>query len=107
MAPSNFNSGLVPTQEQEYQVWIIEDSWEGAVYLEARLVKTWQGLCGSHRLLADREGQWYWWAVFFAPEGRGALQKVVNFPDWESLAAELGLPETEEPRLETAVGAYH
>jgi hypothetical protein len=107
MAPLNFKENQSPTPEKDYQVWIIEDSWDGAVYLEARLVKTWQGLCGSHRLLEDRQGQWYWWAVFPAPEGRGALQKVVNFPDWESLAAELGLPEIIEPPSETGVGLYH
>lgn len=105
MAPLNFEDTLNPGRG--YQEWIIEDSWEGTIHLAARLVKTWQGLCGSHRLLEDREGRWYWWAVFFAPEGRGALQKVVSFPDWESLAAEMGLAQREDRWVETGMGVYH
>lgn len=106
MAPSSFNNGRARTQ-RHYQTWIIEDSWEGVVHLEARLVKTWQGLCGSHRLLEDREGRWYWWAVFPSLEGENALQKVVTFADWDSLAAELGLPQTEGACLETGLNYYH
>jgi hypothetical protein len=93
MARLNFNESR--EAEKEFQQWLIEDSWEGHIFLEARLIRTWQGLCGSNKLLEDREGHFYWWAVFFAPEGGEPLQRVVRFLDWDSMAAELGISENE------------
>lgn len=92
MAPSNFNRRQ--GWPDRFQSLIIEDSWEGTVHLEARLLRSWQGVCGSHRLLEDRAGHFYWWTVFFAPEGGSALQRLVRFLDWDSVAEALGISET-------------
>jgi hypothetical protein len=92
---------------REFQAWIIEDSWEGSRYIEARLLRTWQGLCGSNKLLEDREGRFYWWVVFFTPEAGRALQRVVTFLDWDSLAAELGLQESSGTDVWMAVNSLH
>jgi hypothetical protein len=106
MARSNFKGG--GTREKEFQPWIIEDSWEGTIYLEARVIKTWQGLCGNNKLLEDREGHFYWWAVLFSPDGGQALQRVVSFLDWDSMATELGITESwgQDVRVE-APGSIH
>ncbi len=92
-APLNFKTS--EAGEKEFQQWVIEDSWDGTIYLDARLLRTWQGLCGTNKLLEDRDGRFFWWAVLFAPEGGPALQKIVTFQDWETVAAELGIAETE------------
>jgi hypothetical protein len=92
MARLNFKDTMA--EERGFQTWIIEDSWEGTIYLEARVIRTWQGLCGSNKLLEDREGHFYWWAVLFAPGNEGALQRIVTFLDWDSMAAELGITES-------------
>jgi hypothetical protein len=93
MAPLNFKAS--GAGEKEFQQWVIEDSWDGRIFLEARVVRTWQGLCGTNKLLEDREGHFYWWAVLYAPEGGLALQRLVTFLDWDSMAAELGITEIE------------
>jgi hypothetical protein len=92
MAQLNFEDA--EARERGFQTWIIEDSWEGSIYLEARVIRTWQGLCGSNKLLEDREGHYYWWAVLFAADGGRALQRVVTFLDWDSVADELGITES-------------
>lgn len=92
MARLNFSRG--GSGESGFQNWIIEDSWEGTIHLEARVLKTWLGLCGHNKLLEDREGHLYWWAVLFAPDGGSALQRIVTFLDWDSMAAELGITES-------------
>ncbi len=92
MARLNFNND--GDEGRGFQAWIIEDSWEGTIYLEARLVGTWQGLCGSNKILEDREGHFYWWVILVAPESERALQRLVTFLDWESIAAELGIGES-------------
>ena len=94
MARLNFKDTMA--EERGFQAWIIEDSWEGTIYLEARVIKTWQGLCGSNKILEDREGHFYWWAVLFAPDGGGALQRLVTFLDWDRMATELGITESWE-----------
>jgi hypothetical protein len=81
-------------EDRGFQQWIIEDSWEGTIYLEARLLGTWMGICGSNKILEDREGRFYWWVVLVTPESGGTLQKVVTFLDWDSIAAELGITES-------------
>lgn len=91
MAPSNFSHQSRPAAD--FQPLIIDDSWEGTIYLEARLIKSWQGLCGSNRLLEDRQGRFYWWTVLLAPEGGEALQRLVAFLDWDSMAEALGITE--------------
>ena len=105
MAQLNFK--ISHAAEKEFQQWIIEDSWEGNIFLEARLIKTWQGLCGSNKLLEDREGHFYWWAVFFAPEGGSPLQRIVTFLDWDSMAAELGIAEIEGKNTRILAGSIH
>jgi hypothetical protein len=92
MARLNFEDA--EAKEREFQAWIIEDSWEGSIYLEARVIRTWQGLCGSNKLLEDREGHYYWWAVLFAADGGRALQRVITFLDWDSVAEELGITDS-------------
>jgi hypothetical protein len=99
MEPLNFRENGVG--EEDFQKWLIEDSWEGSIFLEARVIKTWQGLCGTNKLLEDREGRFFWWAVLYAPEGGLALQRIVSFLDWDSMAAELGI--TEIGRLDTRI----
>jgi hypothetical protein len=106
MAPLNFKcQGAGP---RDFQALIIEDSWEGTIYLQARVIKTWQGLCGSNKLLEDREGRFYWWSVLSPPDGGQALQRVVSFLDWDSMAAELGITESwgQDARVEMA-GSIH
>jgi hypothetical protein len=105
MARLNFKEA--GTGGREFQAWIIEDSWEGTRYLEARLLRTWQGLCGSNKLLEDREGHFYWWVVFFSHEAGRALQRVVTFMDWDSMAAELGLKESWGPDLWIGASSLH
>lgn len=105
MAPSNFNDSGV--RELEFQTWIIEDSWDGTISLEARVVRTWQGLCGTNKLLEDRDGRFFWWAVLFAPEGGLALQRIVSFLDWDSMAAELGITEIEGNANRELISALH
>jgi hypothetical protein len=92
MARLNSNNG--GDEGRGFQPWIIEDSWEGTIYLEARLVGTWQGLCGSNKILEDREGHFYWWVILVAPETGRALQRLVTFLDWDSIATELGIGES-------------
>ena len=105
MAPLNFKES--GAREKEFQPWIIEDSWDGTIYLEARLIRTWQGLCGTNKLLEDREGHFFWWAVLFAPEGEVALQRIVTFLDWDSMAAELGITEMEGRVNRVMTCAFH
>ncbi len=105
MAPLNFKE--TGGGEKEFQKWIIEDSWEGTIFLEARLIRTWQGLCGTNKLLEDREGHFFWWVVFFAPEGGLALQRIVTFLDWDSMAAELGITEIEGKVNRILTSALH
>jgi hypothetical protein len=92
MAPLNSKRGGAGARD--FEPLIIEDSWEGSIYLEARVVKTWQGISGNNKLLEDREGRFYWWAVFFSSDGGQALQRVVTFLDWDSMATELGITES-------------
>jgi hypothetical protein len=92
---ARLNSKKSLAAEKEFQPLIIEDSWEGSIYLEARLIRTWQGLCSSNKLLEDRDGHFYWWAVFYALEGGEPLQRLVSFLDWDSMATELGISENE------------
>jgi hypothetical protein len=92
MAPLNFEDR--GTGEREYQCWVIEDSWEGCIFLEARVIKAWQGLCGNNKLLEGRDGHFYWWAVLFTP-GQ-PLQRVITFLDWDSVVEEFGITESEE-----------
>jgi hypothetical protein len=105
MAPSNFEAS--GAGEGEFQAWIIEDSWEGTIYLEARIIKMWQGLCGSNKILEDREGHFFWWTVLLAPEGEAALQRLVTFLDWDSMAAELGITEIEKEDSGVAAAYLH
>jgi hypothetical protein len=105
MAPLNFKE--TGAGEKEFQKWIIEDSWDGTIYLEARVIRTWQGLCGTNKLLEDREGHFFWWAVLFAPEGGLALQRIVTFLDWDSMAAELGITEMEGKKNRILTSALH
>lgn len=105
MAPLNFKDH--GWSGGEFQPWIIEDSWEGSIYLEARVVRTWQGICGANTLLADREGRYYWWTVLPAAEGGRALQRVVTFLDWDHAAAELGLTEFREGQLRGLEARWH
>jgi hypothetical protein len=72
-----------------WQSWIIEDSWRGMVSLQARLIKSWQGLCGSYRVLEDVEGHCYLWLVVPAQPGGAVRQRLVCFADADSLEAEL------------------
>jgi hypothetical protein len=105
MAPLNFKTS--EAGEKEFQQWVIEDSWDGSIFLEARVVKSWQGLCGTNKLLEDREGHFYWWAVLYAPEGGLALQRIVTFLDWDSMAAELGITENEGRVDRIMTGTLH
>ena len=105
MAPLNFKE--TGAGEKEFQQWIIEDSWDGTIFLEARVIRTWQGLCGTNKLLEDREGHFFWWAVLFAPEGGLALQRIVTFLDWDSMAAELGITEMEGKVNRILTSALH
>jgi hypothetical protein len=105
MAPSNFEKS--GGEEREFQTWIIEDSWQGTIYLEARVIKLWQGLCGSNKILEDREGHFFWWTVLYAPEGELALQRLVTFWDWDSMAAELGITEIEKEDTGIAAAYPH
>jgi hypothetical protein len=91
MAQLSFNDGW--DEGGDFQRWIIEDSWEGTIYLEARLVDIWMGIFGTNKILEDREGHYYWWLILLAPERGGALQRIVTFLDWDSMAAELGREE--------------
>ncbi len=88
------NSKRAGAGERDFQPLIIEDSWEGTIYLVARVIKTWQGVCGNNKLLEDREGRFYWWAVLFSTGGKQPLQRIVTFLDWDSIAAELGITES-------------
>lgn len=105
MAPLNFKAA--GAGEHAFQKWIIEDSWDGTIFLEARVVKTWQGVCGTNKLLEDREGHFFWWATLFTPEGEVALQRVVTFLDWDSMAAELGISEIEGPVDRLMPNVFH
>ncbi|MBM4289581.1 MAG: hypothetical protein FJ135_15815 [Deltaproteobacteria bacterium] len=98
MAPSNTE----PAVKRDFQPLIIEDAWDGTVYLEARVLKTWQGICGANKLLEDREGRYYWWAVLFGPEGGPGLQRVVTFLDWDSMAEALGITDSWGPDIRMA-----
>ncbi len=89
MAPSSFNQEVAG--RPGFQRWIIEDSWDGTIYLEARLYLSWQGCCGSYKLLEGPDGQYYFWAVLPGSDGRGALQRLVSFQDQETMAAALDL----------------
>jgi hypothetical protein len=89
MAPSSFRSDFAA--QPGCQRWIIEDSWDGTIYLEARLCCSWQGCCGSYKLLEGPDGQCYFWAVLPGGDGFGALQRLVSFQDQETMAAELDL----------------
>jgi hypothetical protein len=102
MARLNFKDAGVGASD--FQALIIEDSWEGTVYLEARVIKNWQGLYGHNKLLEDREGRFYWWMVLFAPVGEQVLQRLVSFLDWDSMSAELGITESwgQDTRAEAA-----
>jgi hypothetical protein len=105
MARLNFKDN--EAGEKGFQAWIIEDSWEGSRYLEARVIKTWQGLCGSNKLLEGREGHFYWWAIFYAPDGGRALQRLVTFLDWDSMAAEMGITDSWSQEIEERVSSFH
>ncbi|MGQ9920366.1 MAG: hypothetical protein ACUVRZ_03445 [Desulfobacca sp.] len=89
MAPSSFSSDA--SAPATYQNWIIEDSWEGTIYLIARLCRSWQGCCGSYKLLEGADGQYYFWAVVPANDGIGVRQRLVRFQDQETMAAALDL----------------
>ena len=104
---ARLNSKDAVTGKKEYQAWIIEDSWEGSFFVEARVIRAWQGLCGSNKLLEDREGRYYWWAVLFAPDGGRALQRIVTFLDWDSMAAELGITESWSQEIEEEANSFH
>ena len=105
MAP--LNSSNTGAGGKEFQQWIIEDSWDGTMYLEARVVKTWRGVCGTNKLLEDREGHFFWWVILFAPEGDVALQRLVRFLDWDSMATELGITETQGQDTRVLPGVFH
>ncbi len=105
MAQLNFREA--EAGERGFQAWIIEDSWEGTIYLEARVIKAWQGLCGSNKLLEGREGHFYWWTVLFAPDGGLALQRLVTFLDWDSMAGELGITESWEQDVGVEANSFH
>lgn len=105
MAPSNFKEP--GSGQRGCQRWIIEDSWEGTKYVEARLIKSWQGVCGVYKLLEAPDGQYFFWTVLPAVEGRGALQRLVIFPDQETMAAELNLAVWHGPADEPAALSFH
>jgi|GEM_PF-6012947 len=87
MASLNFKAGS--DYAGTWQSWIIEDSWCGMVSLQARLRKSWQGLCGSYKVLEDAEGQCYLWLVVPTLTGGSVRQRLISFADADSLEAEL------------------
>ncbi len=76
-----------------WQQWIIEDSWEGHKLVEARLLGSWQGLCGWYRLLEGVDGRCYFWLVLKTGATPGAWQRLVSFPDEATMRAALDLAD--------------
>lgn len=105
MAPLNSNQEVVG--KPSFQRWIIEDSWDGTIYLEARLYLSWQGCCGSYKLLVGPDGRHYFWAVLPGSDGRGALQRLVSFQDQETMAAALDLPTWHDWTGQAAFSRLH
>lgn len=105
MAPLNFSQDI--GARPGFQPWIIEDSWDGTIYLEARLCCSWQGCCGFYKLLEGPDGQYYFWAVIPAADGFGARQRLVSFPDQESMMAALNFPGWIEATVAAPVARWH
>ncbi|AEB09823.1 hypothetical protein [Desulfobacca acetoxidans] len=87
MAP--LSSDVQRDLKDEFHPLIIEDSWEGTIYLEAEVIKEWQGVCGGYKILRDPEGRMYWWGVFPAANGKGARQRLVSFLNRDEAAEAL------------------
>ncbi len=87
MAPLSSKQAAVA--QSPWQRWLIEDTWDGHIQLEARLVKSWRGICGTYKVLEGVDGRYYFWAVLKTSDGPGVLQRLVSFPDAETMSLEL------------------